>query len=433
MSSTKVNFRTGKDIEKAIHIIYRHNSESKAFPTGLKADPKYFIKKDQKFRFEKFTKATKANEEQRKEEINKSNSYNASIAKIKTKIDDIASRLSFENAEPTVKAVYDEFYNTTKKTKVRNILDFIDIYLKEIKGNCAYNTHKKRKHDLHYFQQFTKGRQINSSSFTAAFMQEFKSWLKQKQQTTDSRGKKRTKKALSDNSANTVIKSLKMFLGWLSTYQQIAINESYKDLKLSEKYTDNIYLTQEEFKKLVNFDFSKHPHFEKVRDRFIFQCRTGLRVSDLNRFNKNTHLVNGQIKLTQQKNDSYISIPLNDVTAPLMEKYDNIPSFADPVYNRSIKKVCKLAGLDRMIEYKENKNGLEVNTKKPLHEIISSHHAVKTFITHGIELGITPKIMAAITGKSVDVLIKNYYKYNDEKLRTESIKAFGAGAHLKVS
>ena len=254
------------------------------------------------------------------------------------------NQLIHEDQEPTVEAAYKEYgVNTEKKTEV-SILNLIDEYLSNIKGNLAYNTHKNRKHDLYYFRSFAKGKRINPASFDNKLYNDFKTWL-------------REEKKLSDNSVSCIIKTLRIYLGWLVSDRKMDVNKSYQEWDVKETYSDNIYLLQKEFNKLLKHDFSKAPDQEVVRDQFIFQYHTGLRISDLYRFRKDTHLVDGKITIDQQKNDSFVKIPLNPVSARILDKYAEFPHLPDPVYNEKIKKVCKLAGLNRMIEISIKKNG----------------------------------------------------------------------------
>ena len=55
----------------------------------------------------------------------------------------------------------------------------------------------------------------------------------------------------------------------------------------------------------------------------------------------------------------------------------------------------------------------------PFYEMASSHSNVRTFITLAAELGMTPKVIATITGKTVKVILENYLGTSEKTLQRE--------------
>lgn len=173
----------------------------------------------------------------------------------------------------------------------------------------------------------------------------------------------------------------------------------------------SIYLTQSELKKLQDHDFSKSIRLEKVRDLFLLGCKTELRISDLTRLGKQ-HINDGWISLKAHKNKNKIDIPITNAIAEILEKYDyKMPTISEQKYNAYTKEACKKAGIDSNIEKIEYKGGNKTYIEVPKYSAISSHTAVKTFITFITncgEKGISAKVVSQITGKSVRVVLDHY-------------------------
>ena len=109
-----------------------------------------------------------------------------------------------------------------------------------------------------------------------------------------------------------------------------------------------------------------------------------------------------------------------------MDKYDNrLPKKLRHRYNIYIKDALKIAGIDSLVEIRKKIQGQDVVNTVPKYEAISSHNAVKTFITLALQAGVSPKTVAEITGKTVAVIIKHYYGSNEDHIKAEMAKAFG--------
>ena len=64
--------------------------------------------------------------------------------------------------------------------------------------------------------------------------------------------------------------------------------------------------------------------------------------------------------------------------------------------------------------------------------MVSSHIAVKTFITHCGQKGISPKVVAEITGKSVQVILVYYYGIDEATIKREMERGFGKPSELRI-
>jgi hypothetical protein len=94
--------------------------------------------------------------------------------------------------------------------------------------------------------------------------------------------------------------------------------------------------------------------------------------------------------------------------------------------NKYIKVACEDAGITSKVEVSELRGGQKIYTKYFKHELISTHTAVKTFITHCGEKGISAKVVSEITGKTVKVILDHYYGTSDKVIELEMQRAFGS-------
>jgi len=193
----------------------------------------------------------------------------------------------------------------------------------------------------------------------------------------------------------------------------------------------------------VNPKYRSHKNGRELaeyRDIFVLQCRCGQRVSDLVLFLKGevtTIVVGGQIfyelktKKSQKKESAFIL--QDDYILSFQKRYangfivdvDNLDS-NNSYYNLAIRKLCKLAGIDRIITYR---NPQDEECKQPVYEKITSHDARHTFITIMLKKGFAPDRLCWMTGHRDDTMIKQIYSHltsNDKaKALAEEIEKVG--------
>jgi len=182
-------------------------------------------------------------------------------------------------------------------------------------------------------------------------------------------------------------------------------------------------------KQVKNMPIVGNENLKHARDWFIIGCYTGQRISDLMRMNKKMICtktdIEGEefkfIELTQEKTGSRVTIPLMDEVEEILNKYngDFPPVFSsdkssnDTLFNRYIKKVCKLAGINEIVKglvFNEEENRNEIkDTEK--YNLISSHTCRRSFATnfYGNPKLPTPIIMA-ITGHKTEKTFLDYIK-----------------------
>lgn len=413
MATTTFFLRKGKR-QTAIYVIYRHLDKSKLFSTGIKIDPTQWIESKQKIDLTIGIKPTKQNQSLIDDLKKQSIAFNATIMQLKSKIDNIAERMKLNDLEPLVDDVAMEITGVKKERS--SLLSLIDEYIEVSSVSKTGSTLTAIKTGLNTFMDFAKGKNLNLNSFNADLYDKYVNYL--------------FKSGLNNNTVGKKIKILKAFLNFLEIRGH-KVNPAFHRYKVMQEQKAIIYLSQKELSQLYKFIF-KVKHLTRTRDLFVLQCQTGLRISDLFRLNKE-HIFSEYIEMTAMKTKKQIFVPITPIARELLNKYaDGLPKIVEQVYNRQIKDCCRIAGLTREIEITDFRAGQKIFKRDALYNHVSSHIAIKTFISHCVERGISPKVVSVITGKTVDVLINHYYGTSKTHILEEMTKAFGT-TNMKVS
>ena len=225
--------------------------------------------------------------------------------------------------------------------------------------------------------------------------------------------------------------------------------EAISKLKISEEdYFSFEDIATKDKEGKVNPKYRSHKsgrELAEYRDIFVLQCRCGQRVSDLVQFlngEVETIVEGGQTfyelktKKSQKKESAFIL--QDDYVLSFQKRYDH--GFTLDVskldsnnsyYNLAIKKLCKLAGLDRIITYR---NSQDIECKQPVYEKITSHDARHTFITIMLKKGFAPDRLCWMTGHRDDTMIKQIYSHltSNDKVKALAEEMGKVGTPLPV-
>lgn len=226
-------------------------------------------------------------------------------------------------------------------------------------------------------------------------------------------------KGYSPNTIGARIKGLKLFMN--EAYERgLHTNLDFRKKRFSKPHeeTNAIYLTENELKKMYEFDFSNNRKLDRVRDLFLIGCCTGLRFSDW----PSLHLENidkgkGLISIRTQKTGTWVTIPIHPYVTQILKKYQNelpkIPS--NQKFNEYIKEVAKEVGIDENISIQKRKGNFNYDKAIPKYELISSHTARRSFATNAYLSGIKPISIMMITGHKTETAFMKYIKISSEE------------------
>ncbi|MEP2025402.1 phage integrase SAM-like domain-containing protein [Reichenbachiella sp.] len=426
MSTVKAIVRKSKVNSKGmctVYIRYGHKQKSVDFTTGIKVSLKGWNAKKEIENSLIGVKRNKTTEEFRKRAEEKDSATNSTIAAKKAQVQKLARDLQYNGMEPTIDNVKAEFQKEDGSKKKSNnkqdelLIDLMELFIKNSdKSDGTKANYGTVKYHLGLFEKHT-GENYKVANVSLEFYDEFKSFLYHDIKKPDG------ETGLSDNTVGSTIKNLKVFLTYLQK-RDYPIPNIIDEMKAIRVDTPIIFLNEKELLTLENYDFSSDRRLERVRDLFVFNCYTGLRVSDLFRLRKH-HIVNGFIMMNSHKTSKDINVAVLPKPLKILEKYNYIlPEISEQKYNEYIKEACEDAGIDQQIEIYKTASGNKQYSTVEKHTLITSHIAIKTFISICVERGMSPKTIASITGKTVNVIMKYYYGLEKKSIRDQMVKAF---------
>jgi site-specific recombinase XerD len=160
------------------------------------------------------------------------------------------------------------------------------------------------------------------------------------------------------------------------------------------------YLTPEQIERINAFRMDEYTP-EDLRfcaTWFLIGCYTGLRYSDMHRFDRDKHIIKGRIVIYTQKTAEPISLPLNTKVKEWLTavEYKRM-HFTNEHYNRLLKLVAA---------------GAKVKAK------LTTHTARHSFAMMCADLGVTIEEAAAMLGHKDLKNTKVYYKLSGKRIDT---------------
>jgi integrase len=358
--------------------------------------------------------------------------YQEELSSLINKIKSLESKFLYDritySADMIIEALKETTIVKTKKEEPSNLVyDFIDRYIQEheltrVKGSLV--VYKSLKKHLKNFQTKTRTK-FRFDKVDYSFMQSFQNFLIGWEEIHQTTGKVNT---LNNITIAKQLSTFKTFLGYAKR-QGIKVNEGYKDFSIKRDKLEVIALTQNELDLLFNYKLPLKKRLDQIRDVFCFSCATGFRFSDLQQL-KRQHIKEMEIRLTVKKTKEPLIVPLNRYSKEILAKYEELasplPMISNQKFNKYIKELCKLAGIDDPIEIIRYKGATKQSTIYRKFEVISAHTGRKTFATLSLEKGIPAETVMKITGHADYKSFQRYVKVTEERKRNEMQKAWGA-------
>jgi len=283
----------------------------------------------------------------------------------------------------------------------------IDSYIKSKekkvceKGIANFQNLKDR---LQVFQTFRR-KEIKFSSLDFNFYNELVEFLSYDYQL---RRKKEPTYGLKVSSIGKTIKQLRMFIKD-RVRRKIIAPVDMDDFKVLDEETDAIYLTYEEIGKMYNADISRDPTLALYRDMFVLGCLTGLRFSDYSTLS-GSDLRNGMLYKKTNKMDNWVVIPLRKEAIDIFNRHyaTGVPKISNPVFNRYIKEIAELAGINQPITFSYKKGNKDVSITKSKAQWVTSHTCRRSFCTNEYLAGTEISLIMKISGHKTH---KDFFKY----------------------
>ena len=225
---------------------------------------------------------------------------------------------------------------------------------------------------------------------------------------------------------------LKWFLKWAAAkgYHMVMDYNTFKP-KLKNTQAKVIFLTDEEVKKIMNFEIPEtKKYLERVRDVLIFCCYTGLRYSDVENLRR-SDIKEDHIEITTVKTADSLVIELNKHSKAILDKYKDVafegnralPVISNQKMNKNIKELGRLAEIDTPIRITQYRGNERIDNVYPKYELLCTHTGRKTFICKALSLGIAPNVVMKWTGHSDYKAMKPYIDIADS-VRANAMSLF---------
>lgn len=329
------------------------------------------------------------------------------------------------------KHLHPDKYNIQDTATSETLLSYIDKFIEQAPNrkdkktgrNLVYNNIQQyratRKH-LKEFAYYEHKGDYNFSEINQDFYLKFVNYLQNPIQAKDDKGKGvfkddgsplLVKPAFTQNSVGKHIRILKTMLN----------ESSQKDVDISKFHVfteevDNVYLDEEELKKLKEYNFSSIPHLDRVRDWFLLLAWTGSRFSDLEKISK-SDIKDGFISFRQQKTNTKVVIPVHPVALEILEKYNyNLPEvISNQRFNEYIKDVCCHTGIKSIETITRTIGGKLVTEKFEKWKNVSSHTGRRSFCTNMYKRGLPTLMIMSISGHKTEKSFLKYIKVNQQE------------------
>jgi len=291
---------------------------------------------------------------------------------------------------------------------VKGLTGYLEDYIKLREKTNGYNTVKSFKSLKTRLENYEQDNNIKLTfeSITLTFSDEFYAWMLKK-----------------EYEQSTIGKTYTLLITFLSHYYD---RQDELNLKISDKFKNRRFrrgdtkasndahpLTYDEFTTLVNHKFDNQ-HMEITRKRFLLQCGTGMRWSDLFAITPEL-IINDNIIYTPQKTihkkDNKAIVPLNDISRSVLQEvdYDSRRLYvSNQKYNDSLRDMFK---------------ALNTHYKKNIFDIYTSHDARDTFISLMIMEGADIPSIMKMVGQSSWIEMRKYTQLEEKHINGEMKKA----------
>lgn len=356
-----------------------------------------------------------------KKRITKNDSYkNGQVARGIARVLEIGSKLSSENqltfdnlrstldSDQELSKIFNRDREIKKERDYIAPFQFIEEFIK--KAIVTDGTKKDYTNTLNHLKAFDKyrGKQISWKGMGYDYYMELVAYLQSRN--------------LSGSTIDKIIKNLKVFLSQADLMDNLEVNQDFKKTvsgkslfgKVNRDETETVYLNEMEIKTITD-TIIPDKRLAEIRDLFLIGCWTGLRISDLSRLEL-SNIKNGLLSITAQKTRQKVVIPVTSELQAVLDKYpDRLPKIpTDQHYNREIKKVCEMAGINEVITAEVKKGSLKASAPVPKYKLVTSHTARRSFATNLYRRGIPSTQLMFLTGHSTEDAFLRYIKVGKE-------------------
>jgi integrase len=192
----------------------------------------------------------------------------------------------------------------------------------------------------------------------------------------------------------------------------------------------------------------KYTTFEVYKDMLLFLSNVGCRWGDMikmkvddivyedDKVDKKLGYKRGMVTFFMEKikvQREPVKVPRNKLVYEIWSKYSKgkhghhylFPrtelgnGISNNKFNKYIKDVCRIVGLNRRVKQQtwDLTGSVETSKRKPLYEVVSSHIGRRTFIKEQVLRGVPTRVIMSMTGHKSRKVFDGYYEILDKEKR----------------
>lgn len=292
----------------------------------------------------------------------------------------------------------------------KRFMDAWDSYYRYCKMEKKQSTYSRIPNNRKILLDFCKkyNKPLTFEAMTEDFGREFKYYL-----ANDHLNIYTKEKGVSNGTVHNIQKSICAFLNW-AFKKGLNTSLEFKKWDTRKPKSDQHYLREDELIQLINPKVNLTPAEEKAKDLFLFSSYTGMRYSDVLKFNKS--LIQKEIiKYTSEKTGKKCVVKLLSVAKQILEKYNYELPVNVSDCNGKIKAVLRKIGIIQEVSRTLQRGKQNITTVKPLSEFITFHSARRSFINLMISKGVQVAHLSTMVGNDVPSLMV-YYKSDTSQI-----------------
>lgn len=310
---------------------------------------------------------------------------------VRSRLMEIQTDLFAQKVTVTAQKIKDIF-NGVQINKQWGLLELYKHHNLELKKlidvTIAKNTYDKHEYVLNYLSAYMKNVDKPIEEINVSFINGFYAYLRHdiKQ---------------NNNTAVGYMKKVKMIFK-LALNDNLIEKSPFARIKYTLEKVIPTFLTEEEINKIWKKEITIK-RIEQVRDVYIFNCMTGLAYIDCKNLRKDQIFKDDQgniyIKRKRQKTKVQATIPLNEISISILEKYGyKLPVLSNERMNSYLKEIAAICGITK---------NLTTHTAR--------HSAATLLLNHGVNLS----TVSAVLGHSNVTITQHYAKLLDKTIINE--------------
>jgi len=295
------------------------------------------------------------------------------------------------------------YFNITNGVP-KTLVKYIEFYIETKKNNLKNSTQRKYNVLKHKIERYEEDRNqtVLIKNIGERFKDDFEKYQKENK--------------YAQNTIHRDVGLIKTYCNHARKYS-LETHPQLSFLKVEKEEVDVIYLNDSELdsiRKMKNLSTG----MQITKDWLLLSCNVGQRVSDFMKFDYSKTWWEdglGYMDFIQKKTDKRMTIPLfQEVVNILNRNNNNFPKkMQHTKYNKKLKELCKIAGINQKIPGKMLQKVEEVDGYRRIkgeyekYNLISSHVARRSFATNFYGK-IETSFLISMTGHTTEKMFRNY-------------------------